>query len=288
MKQKAIVSPDEKLELVGEWKKKYIETIIDAIKPHGDVLLVGFDLDQAAYNAIEMRHPKSITILESDPEKIQKAIALSLKNKNINIIEDKWSTAISKLGKFDTIFYNEYPANGDIDISAFLFIEETKKIADEAKQLLQQLEAAMSHLNQPFSDHEIDNFISTIGRNNLEAMPAFFKRLYDNKNITKAQYERAIKQFHFGKQKRDGKQQVEATLKPDELLRCFEACFEKHMKVGSKFSAFLAQQASKYEDAQFFEKVIANPRIDFRENILPIEMSDHPRNALIISIERVG
>jgi len=39
---------NKQMQAIAEWKKRYIEAIVDELKPFGDVLLVGFGSGDAA------------------------------------------------------------------------------------------------------------------------------------------------------------------------------------------------------------------------------------------------
>lgn len=63
---------DGNLQVMMEWEKPYMEACIDALKPIGDVLEVGFGLGYSS-TRIQKYHPKSHTIIECDPTVVQKA-----------------------------------------------------------------------------------------------------------------------------------------------------------------------------------------------------------------------
>ncbi len=66
----AVKSNDEKLKVLLEWKNAYTEALINALKPTGSVLEVGFGSGAAA-TAIQKHQPKSHTIIVSDPEMLK-------------------------------------------------------------------------------------------------------------------------------------------------------------------------------------------------------------------------
>lgn len=75
----------------------YIKNLIEALKPFGDVLEVGFG---KATKEIQTYHPRTHTIIASDEEASDWAQSRSAK-----IIDEIWQTALPSLGVFDTIFF---------------------------------------------------------------------------------------------------------------------------------------------------------------------------------------
>ncbi len=63
------------------------------------------------------------------------------------------------------------------------------------------------------------------------------------------------------------------------------------MHKGSRFSAFLSHQSSKYDDSQFFSHIITNPLIEYKEEWAPLKIdlpqkSDAFNKGLVIVIEK--
>ena len=113
-------SKDENLELVllsennqqvmMEWEKPYMEACIDLLQPRGDVLEVGFGYGYSASQI--MKYPiKSYTIIECDPTVLQKLSEWKSQFQNIpiTIIEGRWQDVLHSLGKFDSIFIDDFP-----------------------------------------------------------------------------------------------------------------------------------------------------------------------------------
>lgn len=278
---------EDKLNILLEWKQLYAEALIDAIKPTGDVLQIGFCHGFAA-ECIQKHHPKTHIIIEANPEEVTKAISWINGRKNIKVIQGKWEDALATMGSFETIFFHDYPSpDHDVSIINFLFPEYTLKASNEAKKLLSFLEEQMSKLTAKFTDQDIEDFYQKIGKSNPNEMPAFFKKLKDNNNISDVQYEKYIKYFEKKQQGKLAKPNPEEIIKKsDNMLEFLEECLKNHMIKGSRFSAFLVTQKSKYEDSQFFDNIITNTNIDFQENLIPIKMSDKTREALVILVEK--
>ena len=280
-------SNEDQLKILLEWRKLYAEALIDALKPTENVLQIGFCHGFAA-ECIQKHHPKTHIIIEANPEVVEKATTWVNGRKNIKVIQGKWEDVLATIGSFETIFFHDYPSpDHDISIMNFLFPEHTLKASNEAKKLLSFLEEQMSKLTVKFTDQDIEDFYQKIGRSNPNEMPAFFKKLKDNKNISDIQYEKYKKYF-------DAKQHEqlmepnpkEIIKKADNMLEFLEECLKNHMMKGSRFSAFLNSQKSKYEDSQFFDNIITNTDIDFQENFISIKTSDKTREALVILVEK--
>ena len=105
---KEILLQDNKFQVMMEWEKPYMESIINTIKPTGDVLEIGFGFGYSA-TAIQKYNPKSHTIIECHPVVINKLNDWSKKYNNINIIEGYWQQQLGQLGDFDFIFFDDYP-----------------------------------------------------------------------------------------------------------------------------------------------------------------------------------
>ena len=102
----------ENAQIMMEWEKPYMEKSIDFLNPKGDVLEIGFG---CGYSATQiMKYPiKSYTIIECDDTVINK---IKEWRKNypkipINIVKGTWQEKISTLGKFDEIYFDDFPLN---------------------------------------------------------------------------------------------------------------------------------------------------------------------------------
>ena len=105
---KEILLQDNKNQVMMEWEKPYMEACIDKLQPKGDVLEIGFGMGYSA-TQIQKYKPKSHTIIEMDPLVIKRLKRWSKNYDNINIIEGTWQKEIHNLGKFDEIFFDDYP-----------------------------------------------------------------------------------------------------------------------------------------------------------------------------------
>ncbi len=64
-----------------KWEKPYMEECVKVLKPHGDVLEIGFGMGYSA-TAINKYPIRSYTVLEKDEEVIKKFNKWRLKQKN--------------------------------------------------------------------------------------------------------------------------------------------------------------------------------------------------------------
>lgn len=92
-----------------EWEKPYMEALVDHLKPFGDVLEVGFGMGYSA-SQIQKHNINSHTIIENDPTVLNKLREWAVKQPHkVIIIEDTWMNALSYIGKFDSIFFDDAP-----------------------------------------------------------------------------------------------------------------------------------------------------------------------------------
>lgn len=285
----AVKSVEDKLKILTEWKKLYTEALINAMHPAGDVLQVGFGTDFAA-EQIQKHHPKTHTIIESNPEAAEAAKKWASTKQNVNIIKDQWSHALPKLKTFDAVLFNEYPLEYEIAILNYLFPEDTFKTSKEVKKLISSVEEHLSRLNLQFTDRDIEEFYHDIGQYHLNEMPAFFEKLKEHGNITKAQYDHAAKKHHFDNLKKQAKEQ-KGQGSPEEqaatnMLSFLGECLKRHMNNNATFISFLDSQTSKYDNSKYYDNIISNPHIDYKETKVQIKTHDHPREGLIALIKK--
>ena len=192
----AVKSNDEKLKVLLEWKNAYTEALINALKPTGSVLEVGFGSGTAA-TSIQKHQPKSHTIIVSNPEMLENAKKWAEKNPNAKIIQGDAKTALKNAGSFDVIFYNDYPLDEESKILNYLFPEANQEASNKAKDLLDMLEEQIPLIKMHFTDQNIADFHERIGQFNLKELPRFFTKLKDNGNITEEQFNQTSKKYKF-------------------------------------------------------------------------------------------
>ena len=115
--QEILLSKDNH-QVMMEWEKPYMEQSIDFLNPKGDVLEIGFG---CGYSATQfLKYPiKSYTVIECDPIVIEKAKEWAKKYPNtpIRIVEGMWQKKLPTLGKFDEIYFDDYPLDITKDTS---------------------------------------------------------------------------------------------------------------------------------------------------------------------------
>ncbi|MES2273870.1 MAG: hypothetical protein V4487_06725 [Chlamydiota bacterium] len=259
-----------------EWKKPYFEALIETLHPFGDVLEIGFG---ASSLLIQKYHPRIHTIIESDPAIQIKARAWAKKHPTVQLIEDTWQNALPRLGVFDAIFLGEQQSH-----------ENKISILREGNLLVKEIQNQIPQITRMrYSDSELDAFCKSTAKSAPKELSRFLSELEQNGQITKEQLKEVRKKYHL-KIEKPSKSFIRCE---DESFQFFQSCALSHMRVGSRFSCFLADSTSKYEDPQFFEKIIANPYFSFQETAIPLKIPKtctdfKGKKALIIFIEKLG
>jgi len=112
---KDILLKDNKYQVMMSWEQNLMEKCIDELNPiNGDVLEIGFGMGYSA-KQIQKYKPKSHTIIEMDSMVINKAKtdlgfhSTLGKYDNIKWVHGTWQERLNELGKFDYIFFDDYP-----------------------------------------------------------------------------------------------------------------------------------------------------------------------------------
>lgn len=274
------------------WERPYIEACIDALQPSGDVLEVGYGL---GYGAARIRtyHPRSHTVIEAIPE-----IAAQARQAGVNVIEESWEKALTKLGSFDVVFFHDYA-------SKHLPKEPSKKAAGllvkAGKALVESAMKKFSLKSMRYSDEDLAAFLQMMeksGRDDSRMVLRFFADLYKDNQITLHQWENLAKELvKRGWALPEEIAKAEEAIVPavaqhdSRVLEFLETCLDRHMKKGARFSCFLDDPASKYEDPVFMEQVINNPALDYAEKWIEVEPPAHcpyyrEKSALVITITK--
>lgn len=267
------------------WKKSYLESLVDALSPKGgDVLLVGFGNGDAAAR-IQTFKPKSLTIIESNPQTAESARVWSQSQNQTKVIEGTWQTVLPTLQVFDTFFFDDYALGSDVEALRFINPEEVTKASNQSKELLKSLEQEMAQIDVQFSDREIEDFYQKIGKFQPQELSMFFKTLKDKGCITEKQYEDALRRYSL---KKSPKSPIEPVTQADPMLAFIEECLKSHSRKGSRFSGYFLTPTSKYQDTLFFDRIITNPDLDFTESTISIPGPENkPLDGLIAVIERI-
>ncbi|MCH9631304.1 MAG: hypothetical protein S4CHLAM37_13260 [Chlamydiia bacterium] len=114
------------------------------------------------------------------------------------------------------------------------------------------------------------------------------KRLEDEKLITFA-----VKQsFLESLNNRENSAPFDESHRSDRLFEFLKMCLDTHMRKGSRFSCYLDRPNSKYDDEMFFNHVITNPELDYKEHVIDVDVPDnceyYPyKEALVIIITKM-
>jgi len=110
--EEVLLSSDGK-QVMMEWERPYMEKSIDVLNPTGDVLEIGWGCGYSA-SQIMKYNPSSYTVIECDPTVIKRALKWKEQyDIPITIIEGTWQTKLSTLGKFDSIYFDDFPLHRD-------------------------------------------------------------------------------------------------------------------------------------------------------------------------------
>ncbi len=260
-----------KTEKILQWQKLYAKVLVEELKPAGRVLEIGFKPRVTAEYI--QQYPVSMhVIIESDPEKFKEAAEFAESRLTIFLSDEHWSKALSKLGIFDLIIFHEQTAEDDSTLERYLFAVETESASNEIKDVLRQIEEQMSRTGISYSDEVIEEFIQRTGQYHLPMLPPFFQKLLQNKNITQSQYDMIFEKHHLIHQPPVKNPLVSFEKKDDPKISCLEECLKSHLERGGRFSFFVYNGTSLYENSLFFDKVITNPDLDYRERRVPISL----------------
>jgi len=262
---------------IEDWEKVYINALMKALQPKGNVLEVGF-----GYTAelVQSYHPSSHTIIESDEKAAIDANIWAEKQKNVTIIEDSWEKALPELDIFDAIFFsgNKY------DEKEIEQIESKSQSLQTKHEVLLSVEKKYPQIKtMSYSDQDLEEFCAKMGKK--KELTRFLQELMNHGQISEEQYETMFQKYDLEKQETA----FDFQKLPDPSFLFFQEC-EKHMQKGSRFSCFLNDPTSKYENPEFFEHVITNPNLDYKEKMIPISPNEHYpfHTALIMVIEKIN
>lgn len=277
---------EEKRQVILQWKKLYLEALIDELSPKGDVLQVGFENGYAA-ERIQKFKPASHTIVESDPILFKEALKWSKNHTNVKVLEGAWEVVLPQLGQFDALFFNDYPIQSELGMMNRIHTEEIAKQSTQAKEMLVNLEKQLADLKIRYSDQEISEFYNQIGLHNRTELPRFFSKLKDYGFITEKQFKETLKKYHL--------EEKSLTMNPSSQqnpsFAFLKDCLKNHMRKGSRFSCFSDDVISKYEDSEFFDLIINDPNVDYFEKVASIKVPNFEKHfnfdeALILIVQK--
>lgn len=298
---KEILLEDGHRQIMMEWEKPYIKACIDAIKPRGDVLEIGFGLGYSAFY-IQEHSPRRHTIVESDPTVIQKAKEWAKGKANIKIVEGMWQDKLTTLGEFDAIFFDDYSSFNQ-ETAAEISDEQSsgQEKVEEAENLRSQLEKAFqSYKNIRFDDSQLEDFRSYLsGKIGItkEYVERFMNKLEAQGNITAAQKKKFIQSL--------GEIYQEETLymkntdfisspfgaTGDRFIEFILRALKDHMRPGARLSAFTVSPETKRDNPEFQKKILKRPDVKYSEKLIDITVPSNcsyfkGNKALVMVIEK--
>jgi hypothetical protein len=303
-----VLLKEGKFQVMMEWEKPYMQACIDALRPCGHVLEIGFGLGYSA-EAIQRYKPVSHTIVECDAEVAERARAFAAEHPGVVVVENTWQQALDQLGVFDCVFFDDYPLESEQQM------QQQQRESSEADALLQTGRALLADVQQqvPFlfeiqySDADLAEFkgaASLHTHDEVLRLARFFKELAQRGQIRQEQYHSQVRDLvSSGKLlEAEAKEILEGppTQGPfaiagpkDRLLEFLSRVLPSHMRAGSRFSCFLSSADSKYLDERFCKEIIENPWLDYHEEQMEIEVPSHCHyysgdKALVMTITRQG
>ena len=120
----------------------------------------------------------------------------------------------------------------------------------------------------------------------IEMDPLVIKRLkkwskkYKNINIVEGMWQKTLSTlddfdeiFFDDYPIEEPKNVLDRKLESERFFMFIDICVDWHMKIGSKISAFMAKGESKYNDEMFLHRIINNPRFEYSEKIIDVNVS---------------
>ena len=149
-------------QVMMEWEKPYMEASIDMLQPKGDVLEIGFGLGYSATQIMKYS-PKSYTIIECDPTVIKriKEWTKTYPNTLINIIEGRWQQQLHTLGRFDEIYFDDYPLNLTKDTPEVERLISNKRLALFIDFCIQNHTRVGSKISFYLNSNTMENILSS-------------------------------------------------------------------------------------------------------------------------------
>lgn len=287
------------LQVAMEWERPYLEACIDALKPTGNVLEIGFGLGYAA-DRIQKHNPKTHTIIENDPEALTKATEWAANYENVNVIEGRWWHALEGLSQFDAIFFDDQP----LDWS------EAEKIQKDIQRLqvkTQELETTQQILaNQlkilegtKFSDKDILDFQNYLTNNieecTEEQIRLFIDGLKNNGCITDLQHTTLLSSLqdilNGISQQESWKLSPSQCIRGDKFVQFVDLCLSKHMLSGARLTSYIDYQQFQNKKEWFYDHLKENQNVKWTEKLIDVDVPNNCKyyqgnKAIIIVLEK--
>jgi hypothetical protein len=262
------------------WETYYKKALIEALHPFGDVLQVGFGSGIVAQE-IQSYHPKSHTIIESNPLAVAAAKKVGLPY--VTVIHDTWQNAILSLGEFDTVFFNEFSRDKVAEVARCR--EQASMVVAEGQATIAMIKQTLPQLTtQCYSDADLEEFFQALGTYDPQQMTVFLAELHHTQQISQEQYVMFLLKYKLKR----AEPKVSKVSSPAFVF--FQDCL-KHLRFGGRFSCFSPNPLSKYEDPDFFESIITNPNFDYHEHTISVSVPSscdyYPfKEALVLVIQK--
>ncbi|MCP5508882.1 MAG: class I SAM-dependent methyltransferase [Chlamydiales bacterium] len=266
-----ILLKDGEFQVMMEWEKPYMQACIDMLQPSGDVLEIGFGLGYSA-NAIQTHNPSTHTIIEYHPVVAKKAREWAQDKPNVRIVEGTWQEVLPTLGKYDAIFFDDYPLESAADVAA------CKSAEAIASGNLKEIDAIQKEVAQfkpkAYTDADLQFLFDNM--KDTSHLPGsfyqkFFTNLLNQNEITADQFSWVQNQLNLrGIVLEDPPQRRGPG---DRLLQFLEPCLKNHLKTHGRFSCYLERTESLYQEKAFKKLIINNPFLDYQEKTISITPS---------------
>lgn len=294
-----ILLKDGDLQVMMEWEKPYMQACVDALKPSGDVLEIGFGLGYSASH-IQKYHPKSHTIIECDPTVIKKAQAWAKKHPHVKIVKGFWQDQIGKLGVFDTIFFDDYTPFTAAEVKAIEANARALEKADKnVKKMNSSLKAAFKRLKGiKFTDAQVLDFVKSLQNRrdpiDREEVIEFIQTLVEQGNITIKQEVLFLDAFDKSKLKKTPAKKSKASeseISNDRLLNFYQLSLDRHMRKGSRMSSYINIKQFKKNYDQFEKLIASRPDVKLKEKVISVDIPSNCKyykgnKALVLTISK--
>ena len=117
-----LCNEDERHQIMMEWEKPYMEKSIELLNPFGKVLEIGFGLGYSATKICSFKNVKEYNVIECMPivwekfEEFKTEQQIARPDLKINLIKGRWEDVLQTTETFDSIYFDDYVLNSDIDI----------------------------------------------------------------------------------------------------------------------------------------------------------------------------
>lgn len=164
--------------------------------------------------------------------------------------------------------------------------QQANLLLTQGKNLLSHIESQLPALSKiHYSLEDMTSFFEMNQNKDHEALSRFVLELKEKSQISDSVYEELKKRYTL-KQKAI---EPNKEMKEDPITDCLFQCLEKGLKPGGRFIALYPDALSKFEDPQYFEKIITSSRYNFQERVLSYDdPSRCHQDILLFCVEKVG